>query len=115
MWIIISAINILFAYFAEKSYDVDKIKCKFFLVLIVVANVIVWGLRDIGVGTDTITYIDSYFKLANTFHNLNDLIFNDTEEDKGFLAIAWLSTLLGSDSRILMFLTELFVMSFIVP
>lgn len=114
MWIIISAINILFAYFAEKSYDVDKIKCKFFLVLIVIANVIVWGLRDIGVGTDTITYIDSYFKLANTFHNLNDLIFNDTEEDKGFLAIAWLSTLLGSDSRILMFLTELFVMSFIV-
>ena len=114
MWVVISVLNVFFAFFAEKNYDVNKVKCKFFLGLIVVANVIVWGLRDIGVGTDTITYIDSYFRQANTLHDFDDLIFNDTEEDKGFLVIAWLSTLLGSDSRILMFLTELFVISFIV-
>lgn len=114
MWIVISLLNVLLAFFAEKNYDVNKVKCKFFLILIIVANVVVWGLRDIGVGTDTITYIDSYFRQANTLHNFDDVIFNDTEEDKGFLAIAWLSTSLGSDSRILMFLTELFVITFIV-
>lgn len=114
MWIAISLLNVLFAFFAEKNYDVNKVKCKFFLILIIVANLIVWGLRDIGVGTDTMIYIDSYFKEANNIHNLVELYTYDTDYDKGFLAIAWLSTMFGSDSRILMFITEWLVISFIV-
>ncbi len=114
MWILLSILNVVFAYYAEKSYDVNKAQCKFFLFLIVVANVIILGLRDIGVGFDTNVYIELYFQEAKKISGFRDLFFTESEGDKGFLLLAWVSTLLGNDPRILMFITELFIISFVI-
>ena len=108
-----SIINIFLAHFAEKNYKGNKRKCKLFLFLIVVVNAIIIGLRDIGVGIDTLIYIEYYFQQANDIHNIKSFFSNDNSNlEKGFLFLAWISTLLGDDPRMLLFVTELFIISF---
>lgn len=116
MWFVLSGLNLLFAYLAERNYDVSKLKCKIFLLLLVVVDVIILGLRDKGVGTDTLVYVDDYFQYAKSMHGLKDYFIDESfiTHDRGYLLLAWLSCLIGNDSSILMFITEVFVISFIV-
>lgn len=116
MWVVLSLLNIFFAYVAEQKWHVSKSKCKFSLFLIVFVNVIIMGLRDQGVGTDTLVYVDDYMEYANSIHSIKDFFFDNSwsTHDKGFVLLALLSTMIGNDPRILMFFTELFVMSFTV-
>ncbi len=114
MWIISSIITIFLAYLAENNYN-KKGVYKLFLFLIVIVNTIIWGLRDIGVGTDTLNYIDSYFNAAKSLTSFNDFFSVYTDNfDKGYLLLAYLSSLFGEESNSLMFFTELFIMSFVV-
>lgn len=112
MWLFLSIVNIILAHFAEKNYKGNKRKCKLFLFLIVVVNAIIIGLRDIGVGIDTLVYIEYYFHQATDIHSIKAFLYNDNSNlDKGFLFLSWVSTLFGDDPRILLFITELFIIS----
>ncbi len=113
MWLLLSITNIFLAYLAEKNYEFNKKNCKLFLFLIIVVNTIILGFRDFGVGVDTLAYIDQYFIYASNMLSIKD-VFNQDDFDTGFLILAWLSTLVSDDSQSLLFLTELFVISFIM-
>ena len=114
MWITISILNIILAYYAEQNYDSNKKKCKFFLASIIIANIIIFGLRDIGVGTDTMLYIDQYFIYAYNVSGVYDLFLADANYDKGFLVLACLAHIIGNTSNSLLFLTEFLIIFFIV-
>ena len=113
MWIFLSVFNIICAYFAEKYFQKNKYICFFSLFLIVLSNTIVLGLRDFGVGTDTMVYIDTYFNYALSITNFQ-MFFDNSNFDYGFLLLAYLSTFFGNDSQNLLILTELFIILFIV-
>lgn len=118
MWFVISLLCIIFANCAEKEYNVNNKNYKQYLLLIGVVNVVFLGLRDIGVGRDTLAYINPYFQYASTLTNVDSFFHTPYDIvgsfDKGFLFLAYLSSLVGNDSRILLFITELFIMTFIV-
>ena len=114
-WIIISIINCILAYYAEKNYIGNKHKCKIYLFLIVVVNVIVFGLRDIGVGIDTTVYIEPYFRYASDISSVFDLFLgNKSDLDSGYVFLAWISALLSNDSHTLLFISEMFIVIFLV-
>ena len=82
--------------------------------MVVIANTIVLGLRDFGVGTDTLVYIDSYYNLAETLDNFHEILVIDNAMDKAFLMLAYISTLFGWKSQMLLLVTELFIIFFVV-
>ena len=114
-WIIISIINCILAYYAEKNYIGNKHKCKIYLFLIVVVNVIVCGWRDLGVGIDTTVYIEPYFRYASDISSVFDLFLgNKSDLDSGYVFLAWISALLSNDSHTLLFISEMFIVIFLV-
>ena len=114
MWILISLFNIICTFCAEKNFKNNKVLCIVFLVLIIISNTIVLGLRDFGVGTDTLVYIDTYFNYAKYATNTKNLLLNGSNFDTGFLVLAYISTLIGDNSQMLLVLTEFFIILFIV-
>ncbi len=115
MWFLLSGINILLAYQAEKNFAKNKAICKVWLFNIVIINSIIIGLRDIGVGADTLSYIEAYFNAAYLISDFHSLLYFAYEGyDKGFLVLAWVATQWADDPRCLMFITELFIVVFIV-
>ncbi len=111
MWICVSVLNIIFANIAEKNYIVNRTISKLSLLFIVVINIIVFGLRDIGVGTDTLVYIDIYFYIASSLESIYDIAFF-SNFDKGYMLFAYIASSFGNDSRLLLFFTELFIITF---
>lgn len=67
------------------------------------------GVRDYGVGTDTMVYSKAYLDDACHAHGINDLLNNDnkTISNKGYLFLNYFGTLLMSHIFIEWFLTEL--------
>ena len=111
IYLFVFFINLFFSFFAEKCYCKKTIISFLFLVLLVAFNVVFSGFRDFGVGTDTNVYIEYYFTQAQ---NLNSFIdFFNSELDKGFLLLAYLSSLFSDDPQSLLFFTALFIHVFI--
>ena len=114
IWFLLSVFNILCAYVAEKTIKKNKYISLLFLLFVIVANTIIIGLRDFGVGTDTLIYIDSYF-LEGGRTTFKNIIFESYEErDKGFLMLAYISTMVSTNSQALLVVCELFIISFII-
>lgn len=80
------------------------------LVLMVGSIAAFTGFRDFGVGWDTNLYINYYFTEAQNIHGITD--FLQGFGDKGFLALAKLSTLFSTDAQSLLFFESLFVILF---
>lgn len=118
MWLFISIINLLLSFQADKQFGRNKLKTILYCSLLIISNLIVFGLRDIGVGTDTLFYIDDYFYYASSMSRFHDYIYAENSlhisYDKGYLLLAWISSFFANDSRALMFFTELFIILFIV-
>lgn len=110
MWIILSLNNIILSFFANKYFKVNKTICKFALLCLVVTNTFILGLRDFGVGADTLSYVKDYFFFAASLHNVGDF-FYESYYDKGYVFLAWISTLFGNNPQALLVITELFIIS----
>lgn len=107
-------LNIGLALFAEQSFNNSrKGLCKVSLAILAIVNVLIIGLRDIGVGTDTLLYIDHYYYYARNL-NLKNLVSDDLGFDKGFVILAYIANYIGDKSNALLFATECFIMTFIV-
>lgn len=109
MWLFVSMLNLILAYLADNNIS----RCKLCLFFIAAVNIIIFGCRDIGVGTDTLSYINHYFEYANSMTSFNDFFLGHSF-DKAFLFLAWVGSIFSNDARILMFLTEALIISFIV-
>lgn len=73
----------------------------------------VLGLRDYGVGTDTLVYPESYFKQAGLYDFI-EILGNDSEIDFGYLFLAYIATFISDDSQAMLFVTELFIITMTV-
>lgn len=109
-YIFVFSLNYLLAYYADQKYDANRYKAVLFLIAIGILDVIFAGCRDFGVGYDTNVYIDLYFNEAKSLANVSGF-FNAEGMDKGFLFLAYISTLLSNSSQSLLFVTEAFIIT----
>lgn len=111
-YLFVFILNILLAYNADKMYYKSKKSKWLSLILLVILNTLFCGLRDFGIGRDTNVYVDSYFDYAMTMNSTKDFIA--FEEDKGFLILAYITSLFTNNSHYLMLSTELIIILFFV-
>lgn len=111
VYVFLYIINMFFAIIAQKNYNKQRILCFLSFASILVVNTIILGLRDFGIGIDTLVYIDDYFL---TSHNVNSISSLSLCEgyDKGYLLLAKFSRLFSCDSQSLLIVTEFFIMFF---
>ena len=108
----IFVVNLAISFIANKFYDRDeKIISILFLMLLVIINTLFSGLRDFGVGIDTNVYIEPYFQRALSLRNVKDFVLSDG--DKGFLLLAYLSTMFSHEPQTLLIVIALFINVFI--
>ena len=111
-YLVIFFVNLAISFIANKFYDRDeKIISILFLMLLVIINTLFSGLRDFGVGIDTNVYIEPYFQRALSLRNVKDFVLSDG--DKGFLLLAYLSTMFSHEPQTLLIVIALFINVFI--
>lgn len=107
-YIIIFIINLLLSYIANRCYDKNQKAMSILCLMILIAtNVVFSGFRDFGIGRDTNIYIDRFFSSAQSLKGIKD--FMAFEEDKGYLVLAYISTLFSNESQSLLVVTSLFI------
>lgn len=107
-YIIIFIINLLLSYIANRCYDKNQKAMSILCLMILIAtNVVFSGFRDFGVGLDTNIYVDRFFGSAQSLKSLKDFLM--FEEDKGYLALAYLSSLFSDEPQSLLVATSLFI------
>lgn len=112
-YIILAILNMLCAYFIDKRIEFGIKGCWPYMLIIVLLNTVILGLRDIGVGIDTLYYIEDYFNSSTFVHSVYDLL--DLEGyDIGFLLLAKISYCFSDNPQSLMVMTELWIMAFLV-
>lgn len=82
--------------------------CFVLLLALVVYLTAFIGLRDFGVGTDTLVYVDSYWDWGKYIHNVTDFTGFDYA-DKGYLLLSVIGHLLSDDHQIMLILTALVI------
>ena len=110
-YIVILLINLLLAYFAERSFANNKKITYLMTSLIVIANTIFAGCRDFGIGIDTTVYIDKYFDNAEDLLGFANI--SDTDNDFGFWCLAYIANLISDDSQSLLLVIAFFINSLI--
>lgn len=80
---------------------------------IIILNTFFVGLRDFGVGGDTLVYIDNYFIEAK-HSTFKEMIMGDGKYDVGFLLLAKLASQISDSSQVLLILTEFVIIGFIL-
>ena len=110
-YIVVLLINITIAYLAEHYFEKNKKASYLLISLLVFINTVFSGCRNFGIGIDTTVYIDSYFDYAREMEKIGD--FLEFEGDKGFLIIAYISSLFSTESQSLLIFTALFIQSFV--
>lgn len=108
LYIILFVLVIALALFSDKSS-----RPIIGLTSIIVLLSFVLGLRDYGVGTDTLVYPEFYFTQASLY-DFFEILENDSEIDIGYLILAYIATFVSSDSQTMLFVTELFIISMTV-
>lgn len=100
-------------FFHYMAYRVKNKVAKYCLVFIpLIGLAFLAGLRDYGVGTDTLYYSKAYFDDARHAHDLGDLLKNDNINisNKGYLFLNYLGALMMSHIFMEWFLTELLIL-----
>lgn len=87
-------------------------KSKIPLVLSCLILSLLAGFRDIGVGTDTVTYSEEYFSAARYVRKLSDISNANEFYDKGYLTLNWIGRFFSDRIWIVFFLTELIITGF---
>ena len=113
MWLFLAFVNVVLAFIAENYYRTSKITTIIYLGAIVIINTFFIGLRDFGVGTDTIVYIEDYFIYAGHIDDF-DTFLSDDQFDKGYVALAYIANIFSDSKQSLLVITEFFITSFIV-
>ena len=108
VYIILFVLTTAFALLSDKSY-----RPQIGLVSIVLLLSFVLGLRDFGVGTDTLVYPETYFTQAGLY-DIFEIIWRDEGFDLGYMILAYIATFISSDSHAMLFVTELFIISMTV-
>lgn len=108
VYIILFVLTTAFALLSDKSY-----RPQIGLVSIVLLLSFVLGLRDFGVGTDTLVYPETYFTQAGLY-DIFEIIWRDEGFDLGYMLLAYIATFISSDSHSMLFITELFIISMTV-
>ena len=112
-YVVVFLINFYLAYRSEQIFFKDKRASLLYLIVLIVFNSVFVGLRDFGIGIDTMVYIDDYFIEAK-YSDFQRIIFDGGQYDVGFLFLAKVASLLSDDSQMLLVLTELVIMGFTV-
>lgn len=71
------------------------------------------GVRDLGVGTDTLVYTNMYFSEAGRYESIIDIFvhYSDWEGmDSGYLILNYVGRLISDDVHIALFLTQIVVL-----
>lgn len=113
-YIFLFILNVIFALFADMTFNRNKKVCWFWLAMIILSDTILFGFRDFGVGTDTNVYIQDYFHNTIYIHNLHDFIVDEDSGDKGYLLLAMITRKFTSHPQGLLVATSLFQILFIV-
>ena len=102
-------------FFHYVAYRVDNKTAKYVLVFLpLVWLAVLAGMRDYGVGTDTMMYSKAYFDDARYADGIGDLLNNNnvTISNKGYLFLNYLGAMMMSHIFIEWFLTELLILVF---
>lgn len=111
-YILIFIINLCLSYVANICYDKKyKLVSILSISILVLVNVIFSGCRDFGVGIDTNVYIEPYFNAAADLQSLKSS-WSVEGFDKGFLLLAYVSSLFSDDAQSLLVVTSLFIQVF---
>lgn len=113
-YLVVNILNVICAFFADISYRKYKPLCWFWLALIILTCTVIYGLRDFGVGTDTILYTGLYFKEATYVHDWVSFMNTPEHMDKGYVVIAMISHFLGDKPQALLIFTEFFIITFFI-
>lgn len=100
-------------FFHYVAYRVNNRVAKYCLVFLpLIGLAFLAGLRDYGVGTDTLVYSKSYFNDACHAHGFDDLLKNSNIHisNKGYLFLNYIGVQLFSHIFIVWFLTELLIL-----
>lgn len=90
----------------------DKIKTKLILLSITIL-VLFAGLRSLGVGTDTLVYIEPYIQRAKYIKNIIQIFtYDNFLLDKGYLFLSYIGLFVTDKPWILLTLTHLIIISF---
>ena len=72
------------------------------------------GMRDIGVGTDTITYTESYFRNGSAYTGIPEIILEqDLPFDKAYLILNYIGAQITNQTWIALLLTEFIITIFL--
>lgn len=110
-YIVVFIFNFLLACIAEKCYERQHIVYICVMFAIVIIDTIFIGLRDFGVGIDTIVYIDEYYSVAKYTTSIHSFLQLDGY-DKAYLILAKIASDISRNSQSLMVLTELLIIGF---
>ncbi|MCD8292027.1 MAG: EpsG family protein [Prevotella sp.] len=102
LYLSIFLFSVLFAFFAD--YTQGKARITFLICTVFILSIF-GGLRDIGVGTDTVTYSWSYFNVAKHLSSWSE--FLKLRQDKAYVLLNYLATKLSNNIWIAHFLTQL--------
>ena len=112
-YVVVFLINFYLAYQSERKFFKDRHASLLYLIVLIILNSVFVGLRDFGVGIDTLVYIDDYFIEAK-YSGLQHIFFDGGQYDVGFLFLAKVASLISDDSQMLLILTELVIMGFTI-
>lgn len=107
-------INIFCAIGLEKTIRDNRVMSFIYMTIIILSNTIIIGLRDFGVGIDTTIYVDQYFNYAKNLNSLKMFIDNWYDFDRGYVVLAYLSSIFSNNSQSLLVFTEFFITLFIM-
>ena len=105
IYILFIAGSLIFGY-ALNVYNNHPKTCLLLTLLLVTYLTIFIGLRDFGVGTDTMVYVDMYWDWGNYVHSIRDFS-NFDYVSNAFLLLSVIGHIISNDHQILLFLTAL--------
>lgn len=110
-YLVVFILNLFLSYFANKCYNNNKkLSSIICIVVLVLTNTIFSGYRDFGIGVDTNVYIEPYFQRALSLNSFKDFFSGD--DDKGFLILAYISTLISNEPQSFLVIIALFIQIF---
>ena len=111
IYLIIFLYSIFFHYVAYRVKNQVAKYCFVFFPLLCLA--LLAGLRDYGVGTDTLFYSKAYFDDARQAHGIGDLLNNNNIHisNKGYLFLNYVGAMMMSNIFIEWFLTEALILT----
>ena len=110
-YLIVFSIAILLAWGADRFKDIKSIVF-FCLSLLILILALFAGVRNIGVGTDTLVYSDEYFNAGKELKGWSDILTFDSNKfrNKSYVLLNYGASYLSNNVWIALFFTELAIL-----